>query len=75
MKACIGKALSLFALFLLIAGTLPAAPAPGPPGGGSGPPCWPPPCIPIDGGVGFLIIAGLVFGAWKLFVSYKRKTV
>lgn len=33
----------------------------GPPVGGT-PPCWPPPCIPIDGGVGFLIAAGAALG-------------
>jgi len=31
---------------------------PGPPGG---PPCWPPPCIPIDGGISlFTILAALI---------------
>lgn len=34
-------------------------------GGGAG--CWPPPCVPIDGGVGFLLAAGLAFGGKKLF--------
>ncbi len=37
-----------------------------PPVGGQ-PPCWPPPCIPIDGGVGLLIAAGALLGgrtAW-----------
>lgn len=38
-----------------------------PPGSGSSPPCWPPPCIPIDGGVGFLAAAGLALGAKFLF--------
>jgi hypothetical protein len=41
------------------------------PGGGSPPPggapsCWPPPCIPIDGGIGFLIAAGIAVGGKKL---------
>jgi len=34
------------------------------PGGGP-PPCWPPPCIPIDGGVGLLIAAGALLGGRK----------
>ena len=33
-------------------------------GGGSAG-CWPPPCIPIDGGISFLIAAGIAFGAKK----------
>ena len=47
---------------------------PGPPGGGGGPPCWPPPCIPIDGGIGFLIAAGIAFGGKKAYDFTKRKT-
>ncbi len=34
---------------------------------GSGPDCWPPPCIPIDTGVGFLVAAGIAIGLIKLF--------
>lgn len=43
----------------------PAQPSSG--GGGPGP-CFPPatPCIPIDGGLGFLVLAGLAFGGKKL---------
>lgn len=44
-----------------------------PPGSASSPPCWPPPCIPIDGGVGFLAAAGLALGAKFLF-DKKNKT-
>ena len=32
---------------------------PGPP---SGPPCWPPPCIPVDGGISVLTIIAAFFG-------------
>lgn len=39
-----------------------AAPAP-PPSGGPG--CWPPPCIPVDGGIVFLMAAGVIYGAKK----------
>lgn len=44
-----------------------------PPSSASSPPCWPPPCIPIDGGVGFLAAAGLALGAKFLF-DKKNKT-
>ncbi|HHZ65225.1 MAG TPA: hypothetical protein EYN51_06975 [Flavobacteriales bacterium] len=47
-----------------------AAGPPGPPGGGN-PPCWPAPCIPIDGGIGFLIAAGLAYGGKKAYDSFK----
>lgn len=48
-----------------------AQPPGGPPPGGGGstgtlPPCWQPECVPIDGGVGFLIIAGVALGAKKI---------
>ena len=53
--------------------TLAAGP-PGPPGGGGGgPPCWPAPCIPIDGGIGFLLAAGLAYGGKKAYNSFKGK--
>ncbi len=32
---------------------------------GGGPPCWPPPCIPIDGGLGLLAAAGAILGGHK----------
>ena len=48
-----------------------------PPGGqvptGIGPPCWDPECIPIDGGIGFLIAAGAVLGVKK--IRDHKKTV
>jgi len=46
-------------------------------GGPSGPPggCWPPStCIPIDGGISFLLIAGAAYGAKKVHdISKKEK--
>ncbi len=42
-----------------------AAGPPGPPGGGGDPPCWPAPCVPIDGGISLLIAAGLAYGGKK----------
>lgn len=48
-------------------------PPPGPPpGGGGGPPCWPPPCVPIDGGLGFLLIAGTLYGGKKIYDINKK---
>lgn len=44
---------------------------PSTPGGGSPPACWPPPCIPIDGGISVLIIAGAALGLKKTHDSYK----
>ena len=55
--------------------TPPGGPPPGgpPPGGvGTDPPCWNPECIPIDGGVGFLIAAGAVLGVKKIR-DYKKQ--
>lgn len=48
-----------------------------PPGGsvpgGTGPPCWDPDCVPIDGGIGFLIAAGAVLGAKKV-KDYRKQS-
>lgn len=46
---------------------------PGPPSGGGDPPCWPAPCVPIDGGISFLIAAGLAYGGKKAYGSIKGK--
>jgi len=45
-----------------------------PPGGSTGgtPPCWDPECVPIDGGLGFLIAAGAVLGVKKIR-DYKKQ--
>ena len=37
------------------------------------PSCWPPPCIPIDGGLGFLVAAGIAYGVKKINDIQKRK--
>ena len=34
--------------------------------------CWPPPCIPIDGGISALIVAGAAYGAKKLYNKKKK---
>lgn len=44
-----------------------------PPGGGGGPGCWPPPCVPIDGGISLLIAAGAIYGGKKLYDARKEK--
>ena len=40
---------------------------PGPP---AGPPCWPPPCIPIDGGISIFTIIAAYFG----YKCYNKST-
>lgn len=35
-------------------------------GVGGQPPCWPPPCIPIDGGLSLLVAAGALLGGKKM---------
>lgn len=68
----------LLGLFFLSNLELIAAGPPGPPGGGGGGPpggCWPPStCIPIDGGLSFLLLAGAAYGAKKIHdISKKEK--
>jgi hypothetical protein len=36
------------------------------------PDCWEPPCIPIDGGIVFLIAAGAAYGSKKIH-DYKKQ--
>lgn len=52
--------------------TIAIAGPPPPPPPNSGPPCWPPPCIPIDGGITLLMAAGAAFGAKKIYDSRKK---
>lgn len=61
----------------VFADVLSAQPSSGPPPGGGStgddPPCFDPPCIPIDGGLGFLIAAGAALGGKKIYNSYNKK--
>ena len=68
------RSFKLFCTVIFFFGTqlLISAPAPPPGGGGGTPGCWPPPCVPIDGGITFLIIAGAAYGAKKLADSRKK---
>lgn len=66
--------LALLVLVLLAGVTalhaqLPPPPPPPPPP--DNPPCWPPPCIPVDGGILFAVGAAAAFGGKKLFKSRK----
>lgn len=60
------------ALSFLIFINLKAYSAPPPPPGGS-PLCWPPPCVPIDGGISILMAAGALLGGKKLYDISKEK--
>lgn len=63
------RTLLLFALLVAPAmGALMAQP-----GTGGGPPCWPPPCIPIDGGLSLLIGAGALLGGKKAMDARKAR--
>ncbi len=64
--------LLIFIFILGIASLCVALPPPPPPPGGS-PGCWPPPCIPIDGGISLLIAAGALYGGKKLYFKQKEK--
>lgn len=44
----------------------PGSGPPGPPGGG-GPPCWAPPCVPIDSALIVLLVGGAALGVKFLF--------
>ena len=59
MKNVLRFALVTAALLLPFAGVVMAQ------GVGGPPPCWPPPCIPIDGGISLLVAAGTLLGGKK----------
>lgn len=59
-----------FLFFIFITNVVLSAPPP-PPAGSPG--CWPPPCIPVDGGIGFLIAAGAAYGVKKLYNTRQKK--
>lgn len=50
-----------------------AQPPPPPPPTG-GPPCWPPPCIPVNGGIIYAVGAAILFGAYALIKSLRSHT-
>jgi len=57
--------ISFLTIALITTSNLLYAPPP-PPAGGGAPPCWPPPCIPIDGGISVLVALGIGIGAKTL---------
>ena len=70
-KTIILRALPTAILLLSVVNSF-AQPSSGPPPGGGGstgttPPCWDPSCIPVDGGIGFLIAAGAFIGIRKIY--------
>jgi hypothetical protein len=71
MKKKVLKYISPLLFFIFI--SIDYSDAQPPPPGGSGPPCWPPPCIPIDGGMSFLVAAGIAYGAKKTFDFQKSR--
>ena len=60
----------ILVFFLVLLGSQTLLAAPPPPA--INPPCWPPPCIPIDGGISALIVAGAAYGAKKLYNKKKK---
>lgn len=64
------KAFYIFSLMLMfsLAPFVSYAQPPNPGGGGNNDPnCYPPPCVPIDGGLSWLLIAGTVYGGKKMY--------
>lgn len=58
--------------FLFLSAVSISAPPPPP---GTGPSCWPPPCIPIDGGITMLMAAGAAYGVKKIYDSKKKREI
>jgi hypothetical protein len=64
----------LLLIFTVCLTSLCVALPPPPPTGGV-PDCWPPPCIPIDGGISLLIAAGALYGGKKLYSKRKENSI
>lgn len=62
----------LFIFFLSFSIDLKAQP-PDPGGGTGGPNCFPPPCVPIDGGLSWLLLAGTAYGGKKIYDISNQK--
>jgi hypothetical protein len=60
----------IFTVLFAFATSVGFAPPPAP-GGGTNPACWPV-CLPIDGGVVFLITAVALYGVVKIY-DYQKK--
>ena len=70
-------ALALFFVAIkVMAFAQPSAGGPPDAGGSTGtePPCWEPSCVPIDGGLAFLLVAGAVFGAKMIYELRNNKS-
>jgi len=70
------KFLSILVLTIGFSAFCLAGPPPHPSNGGTTggtPGCWPPPCIPIDGGISLLIAAGAIYGGRKLYKNKKEE--
>jgi hypothetical protein len=65
---------NIFVILFLLGGTaVYSAPGrPPPPPGGGGASCWPPPCMPVDNGVIFLIAVAALYGGKKLYDFHKK---
>ncbi len=73
MKKILRKTL-LLCFFTVAFSALNAQPPGGPGGGGTGnPSCFPPPCVPIDGGLSWLLIAGAAYGGKKVYEMNNKK--
>ncbi len=71
----LNKYIFLFLIILLVAvssqpcfAQLPPPPPPPP-----GPPCWPPPCIPVNSGLIYALGAALLFGVYAIYKSVKSR--
>lgn len=67
------KLLSLFILTISLSFANNLIAQPPDPGGGGGelPNCFPPPCVPIDGGLSWLLLAGVAYGGKKVYQMNK----
>ena len=71
--ALVTKSSMLLGAAIVFSGNLMAQPSGPPPipAAGNTPPCWPPPCIPIDQGTVFLIAGAVLMGGY--FLLRQRK--
>lgn len=73
LKAKMTKKKHILTFVLVAVNLVIFAGPPPPPPPGVGPGCWPPPCVPIDGGITLLMAAGAAYGAKKIYDSKKKR--
>ena len=65
----------LFVVFIVLVSVQTAHAQPPPPPPADTPPCWPPPCVPVNGGLIYAVGAAMIFGGLMIYRNLRLRTV